>query len=81
MNFRSVSRIIWVQLQSSAKIVWRADPREVAGRAQGIRLLEEWYFTQDPDLNRLNLGYRLAYKLGGLFDMLRRAHRIVYYQL
>jgi hypothetical protein len=35
----------------------------------------------DPDLNRLNLGYRLAYKLAGAFGMVRRAHRIVYYQL
>jgi hypothetical protein len=57
------------------------DPREVEGWGQGIRLLEEWYFTQDPDLHRLNLGYRLAYKLAGIFSMVRRAHRIVYYQL
>jgi hypothetical protein len=53
----------------------------VEGWAQGIRLLEEWYFTQDPDLNRLNLGYWLAYKLAGAFKMVQRAHCIVYYQL
>jgi len=68
--------------QTGASIGWGIDdPREVEGWAQGIRLLEEWYFTQDPDLNRLNLGYRLAYKLAGAFKMVQRAHRIVYYQL
>ncbi len=68
--------------QTGASIGWGIDdPHEVEGWAQGIRLLEEWYFTQDPDLNRLNPGYRLAYKLAGAFGMARRAHRIVYYQL
>ncbi|MBM3135363.1 MAG: class I SAM-dependent methyltransferase [Chloroflexi bacterium] len=68
--------------QTGASIGWGMDdPREVESWAQGIRLLEEWYFSQDPDLERLTLGYRLAYKLAGAFSMVRRAHRIVYYQL
>jgi O-methyltransferase involved in polyketide biosynthesis len=57
------------------------DPREVETWAPGLRLLEEWFFTDDPDLARLSLGYRLAYRLAGAFRMVRRAHRIVYYQL
>jgi len=68
--------------QTGATIGWGIDdPREIESWAHGIRLLEEWYFTQDPDLNRLGLGYRLAYKMAGSFNMVRRAHRIVYYQL
>ncbi len=68
--------------QTGASIGWGIDdPHEIESWARGIRLLEEWYFTQDPDLNRLGLGYRLAYKLAGSFNMVRRAHRIVYYQL
>jgi O-methyltransferase involved in polyketide biosynthesis len=68
--------------QTGASIGWGIDdPREVEGWASGIHLLEEWYFTQDPDLDRLSLGYRLAYRLAGAFNMVRRAHRIVYYQL
>ena len=46
-----------------------------------LRLLKEWYFTDDPDLARLKLGYRVAYRLAGAFKMVQRAHRIVYYQL
>jgi len=68
--------------QTGASIGWGIDdPREVEGWAPSIHLLEEWYFTQDPDLDWLSLGYRLAYRLAGAFDMVRRAHRIVYYQL
>ncbi len=57
------------------------DPHEVETWAPGVRLLEEWYFTQDPDLARLPWGYRLAYQLAGAFKVARLAHRIVYYQL
>jgi O-methyltransferase involved in polyketide biosynthesis len=57
------------------------DPHEIEGWSQGIRLLEEWFFSQDPDLGRLKPGYRLAYRLAGAFKMVQRAHRIVYYQL
>lgn len=57
------------------------DPHEVESWSTGIRLLEEWSFSQDPDLVRLKPGYRFAYRLAGAFQMVRRAHRIVYYQL
>lgn len=68
--------------RTGATIGWGVDdPHELEAWAPGIRLLEEWYFTQDPDLARLNPGYRLAYKLAGAFPMVRRAHRIVYFQL
>ena len=68
--------------KTGANLGWGIDdPRELESWAQGIRLLEEWYFTQDPDLDRLSLIYRLAYKLAGAFTIVRRAHRIVHYQL
>jgi len=57
------------------------DPREIESWSPGITLLEEWFFSQDPDLDQLSLGYRLAYKLAGAFKMVNRAHRILYYQL
>ena len=57
------------------------DAGELETWGPGIRLLEEWYFTDDPDLELLNLGYRMAYKLAGAFKVVQRAHRIVTYQL
>lgn len=67
---------------TGATIGWGMDdPREMEAWASGLRLLEEWYFSDDPDLAHLNFGYRLAYRLAGAFKMVQRAHRIVYYQL
>jgi O-methyltransferase involved in polyketide biosynthesis len=68
--------------QTGATLGWGIDdPHAIETWSKGIQLIEEWFFTQDPDLNRLSLGYRLAYQLAGAFKMVRRAHRIVYYQL
>ena len=68
--------------QTGAAIGWGIDdPHEIEAWSHGIRLLEEWFFTQDPDLARLSLGYRVAYRLAGAFKTVQRAHRIVYYQL
>lgn len=67
---------------TGAVIGWGMDDsREMEDWEPGLRLLEEWYFTDDPDLARLNFGYRLAYKLASAFKVAQRAHRIVYYQL
>lgn len=57
------------------------DPREIETWAPGLRLLEEWYFSDDPDLALLSFGYRLAYRLSGVFKTVKRAHRILYYRL
>lgn len=68
--------------RTGATIGWGMDdPRELEAWAPGLRLLEEWYFTDDPDLVHLTLGYRVAYRLAGAFKMVEQAHRIVYYQL
>lgn len=66
--------------RTGASIGWGMDdPHEIESWAPGLRLVEEWFFTQDPDLEKLNLGYRLAYRLAGAFKMVQRAHRIVSY--
>jgi O-methyltransferase involved in polyketide biosynthesis len=68
--------------QTGATLGWGIDDSHaVESWAPGIRLLEEWYFTQDPHLDRLSTGYRLAYKLAGAFRVARMAQRIVTYQL
>jgi O-methyltransferase involved in polyketide biosynthesis len=68
--------------RTGATLGWGLDdPREIEAWAPGVTLIDEWFFTQDPDLDRLSFGYRVAYKLAGAFRMVRRAHRIVYYLL
>jgi len=68
--------------QTGAKLGWGIDdPHVIETWSPGIRLLEEWFFTQDPDIAKLSAGYRLGYKLAGMFNAARRAQRILYYQL
>jgi O-methyltransferase involved in polyketide biosynthesis len=68
--------------QTGAKIGWGIDDaHELESWSPGIKLLEEWFFTQDPDLDKLNAGYRMAYRLAGKFKAAREAQRIVVYQL
>ena len=67
---------------TGASLGWGMDdPQEMENWGDGIHLLEEWYFSQDPDLELINPTYRLIYQLLGKFQLVRRAHRIVYYQL
>ena len=81
MTARSATRHASLKL-TGASLGWGIDdPLEIEAWSPGIRLLEEWYFSSDPDLDKLNPGYRWAYKLAGLFKIVRRAHRIVFYQL
>ena len=67
---------------TGATIGWGIDDSsELEAWAPGLRLLEEYCFSDDPDLAHLNFGYRVAYRLAGAFKIVQRAHRIVYYQL
>ena len=67
---------------TGARLGWGIDDaHEMESWAAGIQLLEEWYFSDDPDLALLSFGYRLAYRVSGVFKTAKRAHRILYYQL
>jgi hypothetical protein len=57
------------------------DAKELETWGPGIQLVEEWYFSQDPGLDRLSWLYQRLYRLAGHFAGVRRAHRIVIYQL
>jgi O-methyltransferase involved in polyketide biosynthesis len=57
------------------------DPKAIEQWADGIKLKEEWYFTQSDDINKLGTAYRLMFKLAGLFGAANKAHRILYYSL
>lgn len=68
--------------KTGATIGWGFDePTEVEAWGQGIKFLYEWFFSDDPELEKLSFGYRLAYKLAGSFKIAKRAHRIVCFQL
>ena len=68
--------------KTGAVIHWGIDdPTEVEHWAEGIRLKEEWYFSQAEDIEKLGSGFRVAFKITGLFPAANKAHRILYYNL
>jgi len=68
--------------KTGAAIHWGIDdPREIEGWAQGIRLKEEWFFSQSPDIERLGWFYRLMFRLSGSIQAAQRAQRLLYYEL
>lgn len=68
--------------KTGAVIQWGIDDATAIEQwADGIRLKEEWCFTQAEDIAKLGFGYRLAFRIAGLFTMAKKAHRILYYSL
>jgi O-methyltransferase involved in polyketide biosynthesis len=68
--------------KTGAVIRWGIDDASDIERwTTGTRLKEEWYFHQAEEINKLGGGYRLAFRLSGLFQAARKAHRILYYCL
>ncbi|NIM99029.1 MAG: class I SAM-dependent methyltransferase [candidate division Zixibacteria bacterium] len=68
--------------RTGAVIHWGIDDaKTIEEWEDGIRLREEWYFTQSDAIKTLAFGYQLIFKLTGLFSVARKAHRILYYAL
>ena len=68
--------------KTGAVIKWGIDnAASMEQWADGIRLKEEWYFTQAEDIEKLGPGYRIAFWIAGLFRIAKTAHRILYFGL
>ncbi len=68
--------------KTGADIRWGIDDsHEIENWAPGIRLKEEWFFNQSPDLDKLGWLQAALFRLAGAFATARSAHRILYYQL
>lgn len=68
--------------KTGAEIHWGLDDaRELENWHDGIVLVREKYFTESEEVEKLPLGYRLGFKLAGLFSVARKAHRILFVQL
>jgi O-methyltransferase involved in polyketide biosynthesis len=68
--------------KTGAVVRWGIDDaREIERWADGIHLKEEWYFTKADEIKKLGVGYRLSFKIAGLFKAAKTAQRILYYSL
>jgi len=81
LTVRQARRITPLQ-RTGAVVQWGIDDaRTIETWAPGIRLREEWYFTQAEEIARLNPAYRLGIRIAGLFPAARKAERILYFTL
>ncbi len=68
--------------KTGAKIYWGVDDaHEIENWVPGMRLLEEWYFTQSQDIDHLPLVDRLLFKITGAFEVVNKAHRVLRFAL
>jgi O-methyltransferase involved in polyketide biosynthesis len=68
--------------KTGARIHWGIDNAEqIATWGKGIRLIEEWYFTDSEDIPVLGLRDQLLFRMMGLFGAAKKAHRILQFCL
>jgi O-methyltransferase involved in polyketide biosynthesis len=67
---------------TGARIYWGIDDAtEIETWATGVKLLEEWYFTDSNDIDSLGFWYRVMFGLAGVFRGAKKAHRVLRFQL
>jgi O-methyltransferase involved in polyketide biosynthesis len=68
--------------KTGASIHWGIDdPHEIETWAEGIRLIEEWFFSQSPDIASLGWFYRVMFRLTRGIPAAQKAQRLLYYAL
>jgi O-methyltransferase involved in polyketide biosynthesis len=66
--------------KTGATVHWGIDdPHEMEGWAEGIRLKEEWFFSQSADIERLTWFYRMMFRLTRSIQIAQRAQRLLYF--
>jgi O-methyltransferase involved in polyketide biosynthesis len=68
--------------KTGAVIQWGIDdPHEIEHWADGICLKEEWFFSQSPDIVKLDWFYQLMFRLTGSIPAAKKAQRLLYFTL
>jgi len=68
--------------KTGALVHWGIDnAEEIASWGSGFKLLEEWYFTDSPDIPLLGGRDRFLFQTMGLFNAAKKAHRILHFQM
>jgi len=68
--------------KTGARIHWGVDdPRQIEGWGTGMKLLDEWFFTDSEDFPSLVLGSRLMFRTMGMLGSAKKAQRILRFRL
>jgi O-methyltransferase involved in polyketide biosynthesis len=64
--------------KTGAQIHWGLDDvAELKNWGAGVRLLEEWYFSESEDISKLEFWERLLFRMLGALPAAKKAHRIL----
>ena len=68
--------------KTGAQLHWGIDEaKQIESWGEGIKLLEEWYFTDSPDIPALETWTRLLFRTMGSFRAAQKAHRLLHFRL
>ncbi len=68
--------------KTGAIVQWGIDnPQELTKWGMGIQLVEEKYFTSNEEIENLDTGMRLMFKLADLFPAAKKAQRLLIYKV
>lgn len=68
--------------ETGAQACWGIDdPHDIMEWSRGIRLEQEWFFHQSPDIEKLNWFYRFMFRISASIPSVRNAHRLLVYSL
>jgi O-methyltransferase involved in polyketide biosynthesis len=68
--------------KTGASIRWGIDnPMDIEKWDNDYTLMEEWYFTQSPLIDKFGLFYRLMFNLTSHIDVANKAQRILHFRL
>jgi O-methyltransferase involved in polyketide biosynthesis len=68
--------------KTDAEIQWGIDnPEELLKWGMDIQFLAERYFTKNEEIKKFDAITRLIFKIAGLFAVVRKAHRLLIYQV
>ncbi len=68
--------------KTGAKIYWGIDnPNELCSWDSNIRFIKDIVFTSNEEIEKMDLGTKLIYKIANLFPIARKAQRILIYTI
>ena len=68
--------------KTGARVQWGIDnPAQTQTWGNGMRLIDEWYFTDSEDISKLEFRDRFLFRMMGMFRAAKKAHRILRFQL
>lgn len=47
----------------------------------GIQLIDEQYFTSNEEIEKLDIGTKITFKIANLFTVAKKAHRLLIYRV